>query len=84
MLVPVGMAVDVRTDVGAGESYVFGLRQNGVDVNAVQREPGVASSGTLFLDLEIGVGQIEVRRTFDFIPDSTTTTTGLDTTTSLG
>ena len=72
VLVPVGMAVDVRTDVGAGESYVFGLRQNGVDVNAVQREPGVASSGTLFLDLEIGVGQIEVRRTFDFIPDSPT------------
>jgi hypothetical protein len=67
VLVPESVAVVVRTDVGAGESDVFGLHQNGVDVNAIQREPGDRTSGTLALDLEIGVGQIEVRHTFDYV-----------------
>jgi phage shock protein PspC (stress-responsive transcriptional regulator) len=72
VLVPQGPAVDVTTEVGAGESDVFGLQQNGVDVSTDQYVPGDDASGTLALDLHVGVGQVEVRRSA--FPTTTTTT----------
>lgn len=62
VLVPDGMTVDVTTDVGAGESNVLDRRQNGVGVTSELRDEGDADSGTLVLDLQVGLGQIEVRR----------------------
>lgn len=71
VLVPDGMAVDVTTDVGAGESAVLDLRQSGVGFTTDQHASGDPTSGTLVLDLQVGMGQIEVRRT----ADGTTSTT---------
>jgi phage shock protein PspC (stress-responsive transcriptional regulator) len=51
--------VIVNTDVGAGEADVFGEQQNGVGFETHDHEPG--DGGTLTLDLEVGMGQIEVR-----------------------
>jgi len=67
VLVPVPMAVDVTTDLGAGESNVFGQRQEGMDITTEQSVAGSPSSGTMDLDLEVGLGQIEVRRDPDIV-----------------
>jgi phage shock protein PspC (stress-responsive transcriptional regulator) len=67
VLVPVAMAADVTTDLGAGESIVFGQRQEGVDITTDQSVTGGPSSGTIDLDLEVGLGQIEVRRSPDIV-----------------
>ena len=53
----------VDTEVGAGEAVVFGEQQNGVGFETHDRHPG--EGGTLTLDLEVGMGQIEVRRVLD-------------------
>jgi hypothetical protein len=83
VLVPEGMAADVTTDVGAGESQVFDLTQDGVGVTTDRSVEGSASSGTLTLDLTVGMGKIEVRRVLDASP-TTTTTTETTSTTVLG
>ncbi len=81
VLVPPGVAVDVTADIGAGESSVFGLQQNGAGVTVDQRDAGDASSGTLALDLQVGLGQLEVRRATDDVSahpsTSSTSTTAL-------
>ena len=50
----------MNTEVGAGEAVVFGEQQNGVGFETHDAIPG--EGGTLILDLEVGMGQIEVRR----------------------
>ena len=60
VLVAGGQDMFVNTEVGAGESVVFGEQQNGVGVDSHESYPG--RGATLVLDLEAGMGQIEVRR----------------------
>jgi hypothetical protein len=83
VLVPEGMAADVTTDVGAGESTVFDLVQNGVGVTTDRSVEGSATSGTLVLDLHVGMGKIEVRRVVDESSSPTTTTTTNTTSTTV-
>ena len=60
VLVPEDQEVTVNTEVGAGEVAVFGERQNGV---GFETHDGFSGDGaTLILDLEVGMGQIEVHR----------------------
>jgi hypothetical protein len=60
VLVADGQDVFVNTEVGAGEAVVFGEQQNGIGVDSHEGYPG--RGATLVLDLEAGMGQIEVRR----------------------
>ena len=60
VLVPEDQDVTVNTEVGAGEVLVFGERQNGVGFETHDGYPG--DGETLVLDLEVGMGQIEVHR----------------------
>jgi hypothetical protein len=82
VVVPDGVTVEVVGDVGAGESDVFGLLQNGAGVKIDQRDVGDGTGGTLALDLQVGVGQLEVRRASATDPDLRTATT--TSTTALG
>ena len=59
----------VNTEVGAGEAVVFGEKQNGVGFETHDRHPG--EGGTLTLDLEVGMGQIEVRRVVSDVASTT-------------
>jgi hypothetical protein len=79
VLVPEGMGADVTTDVGAGESSVFDLVQNGVGVSTDRSVEGSAGRGRVVLDLHVGMGHAEVRRVVDESPSTSTTST-----TSLG
>ncbi len=65
VLVPADLALEVSTDVGTGESDVLGFRQDGVGVTTDRRIGGAPDRGTLRLDLQVGLGEIEVRRTDD-------------------
>lgn len=67
VLVPRDAAIEVTTDVGAGEAVVLGETREGVGVTADQFAPGGTRSGTLVLDLQVGMGQIEVRRSTDVV-----------------
>ncbi|MFL6206524.1 MAG: PspC domain-containing protein [Acidimicrobiales bacterium] len=60
VLVPVDQDLLVDTDVGAGDALVFGEEQNGLGFETHDAYHGT-SDGTLTLDLEVGMGQIEVR-----------------------
>jgi hypothetical protein len=60
VLVPDDQAVTVQTEVGAGDVIVFGEEQNGIGFDTHERYDG--EGGALLLDLEVGLGQIEVRR----------------------
>ena len=60
--VPEGLAVDVQTDVGAGDSVVFGVGQDGLGVTSVRHDDTGATGGTLVLELQVGLGQVEVVR----------------------
>lgn len=71
VLVPRDVALEVVTEVGVGESQVLDLQQNGVGVTTDQQDGGNASKGTLVLDLQVGMGQVEVRR----VGGATTSTT---------
>jgi phage shock protein PspC (stress-responsive transcriptional regulator) len=62
VLVPSDLAVDVTTDVGAGESDVLDFRQSGAGISGSRYDEEGASGGTIVLDLQVGLGQIEVRR----------------------
>jgi hypothetical protein len=75
VLVPEGMGADVTTDVGAGESSVFDLVQNGVGVSTDRSVEGSAGRGRVVLDLHVGMGHAEVRRVVDESPSTSTTST---------
>jgi hypothetical protein len=59
VIVPVDAALDVTTQVGAGQSRVFGEEQEGVGVDTRQSFDG--DVGLLVLDLHVGLGEVEVR-----------------------
>jgi phage shock protein PspC (stress-responsive transcriptional regulator) len=60
VLVPPDQDLLVDTEVGAGEVVVFGEQQNGVGYETHEAYHG-DTDGTLTLDLQAGMGQIEVR-----------------------
>jgi phage shock protein PspC (stress-responsive transcriptional regulator) len=60
VVVPRGVAVDVRGRAQAGDVVLLGHDHNGIHVD--QRVVEGAGPKRLTLDLELGVGQIEVRR----------------------
>jgi hypothetical protein len=65
--------VFVNTEVGAGEAMIFGVEQDGLGVET--HEHYGDPDGQLILELEVGMGQIEVRRGEEPERGSTTSTT---------
>ena len=61
VLVPRGMSVDVTTDIGLGELQAPGIERNDGDGIQEQFVVGSADDVTVTLDLQVGVGEIEVR-----------------------
>ncbi|MGK2950472.1 MAG: PspC domain-containing protein, partial [Acidimicrobiales bacterium] len=59
---PPGVGAEVAADVGAGETDLFGSKNSGVGVDANANEGADPETGTIVLDLQVGVGQIEVRQ----------------------
>jgi len=63
VLVPAGANVEITTDVQAGESVVFGRKEEGWGVSQHVTAGDPAGTGpTLVLDAEVGLGNLEVRR----------------------
>lgn len=77
--VPDGVALDITADVAAGETVLLGYPSSGVGVSSERSFGGGSGTGSIELDLQVGLGQIEVRRQG---PDGALTTPG--TTTTLG
>jgi phage shock protein PspC (stress-responsive transcriptional regulator) len=80
--VPDDVAVEVAAEVGAGEARVFGLIDSGMGVSA-ERSFGDAGAGTIELNLQVGLGQIEVRGPSEDRRTSTSTTVVAPTTTTV-
>jgi phage shock protein PspC (stress-responsive transcriptional regulator) len=62
VLVPDDVAVDVTADVAAGEAVLLGLSDSGTNVSTHRAFERHGAAGTVELDLQVGLGQIEVRR----------------------
>ena len=65
VIVPADISVDVTSKVGAGEMSLLGRTNSGVQIashwaRSIAGATGVASSGTLDLNLSVGCGQITV------------------------
>jgi len=58
--VPDDVALEVRSEVGAGESDILGRTDDGWGVDVDRSVTGDPTKGTLHLDLEMGLGQVEV------------------------
>ena len=56
--VPEEMDVTVDAHAGIGEARVFGEKSAGFDADAAAD----GSEGSLFLDLDVAIGKVEVRR----------------------
>lgn len=76
IVVPDDVAVDVTADVAAGEAVLLGLSDSGTNVSTHRAFERRGSAGTIELDLQVGLGQIEVRRQADETPTLTPTTLG--------
>lgn len=61
VLLPRDVSVEVRGEVGAGKVGVLGRDTEGLDTQIEQDDPG-AGAGKLRLQLDVGVGKVEVRR----------------------
>jgi hypothetical protein len=61
VLVPDGAALDIRARASAGDAELFGRSDSGVDVDVSRSYEGERGMGALSLDLEVGLGQVEVR-----------------------
>jgi predicted membrane protein len=71
--VPDDVAVEVHARAGAGDALLLGESNSGVGVEVDRAYGEGAASGTLHLDLEVGMGQVElvVRRPDDGRPERT-------------
>jgi phage shock protein PspC (stress-responsive transcriptional regulator)/predicted membrane protein len=58
--VPEDVALEVRSEVGAGDTDILGRSDEGWGVDVDRTVTGDATKGTLHLDLEMGLGQVEV------------------------
>jgi predicted membrane protein len=77
--VPDGVSLDVDADVSGGDIVLNGQSNSGVGVSTERTYRGDPDKGTIDLDLQVGLGQIEVITIAD---DGSETTPG--TTTTLG
>jgi hypothetical protein len=59
---PEGVAVEIRGRVGAGEIQALGRSAAGVGVSLDEVFPDADAEATLILELQVGLGKIEVRR----------------------
>lgn len=59
--VPLGVGLEVTTESGVGETVILDERNSGIGVDVDRRIPALDGQGTFVLDLQVGVGQIEVR-----------------------
>jgi phage shock protein PspC (stress-responsive transcriptional regulator) len=62
VVVPDGVTVVLDAEVGAGELSAFGSSTEGAGLSRSQRDPGQPGAGTLNLDVEMGLGTVEVNR----------------------
>ncbi|MEU6554052.1 PspC domain-containing protein [Streptomyces sp. NPDC046915] len=69
VIAPAGVTVKMSIDVGVGDIRLPGEDRKDVDVKpdrhkdvTLSPKPGVKNTGTLDLDLQVGVGQVEVTR----------------------
>ncbi|MET0727287.1 MAG: PspC domain-containing protein [Acidimicrobiales bacterium] len=69
--VPEGVLIEVTADVGAGETRIGPYQDNGLGVTSNRVLGAADTTGTIDLDLEVGVGQIDV--IVDGTPASTAT-----------
>jgi phage shock protein PspC (stress-responsive transcriptional regulator) len=64
ILVPDGAALDVSAEVAAGESLLLGYPESGVGVVTQRTFEGNGTDGSIRLDLQVGLGQIDVRQIY--------------------
>jgi predicted membrane protein len=62
VIVPRGLDVTVHGGAGAGNVTLFGDDRASRRVDRQVTDPGVASTGSITLDLRVGVGHVEVDR----------------------
>jgi predicted membrane protein len=62
VVVPNGVEVTVDGDVGIGELLLFGESDDGFEANSTVARPGREGSGELHLEVDGGIGRVEVRR----------------------
>ena len=69
MVVPKDVCVASKVDIGAGEARVLGRRNDGVDVKYEEHPDAPPAASRLLLDVEVGLGAVEVRDTDDAVFD---------------
>jgi phage shock protein PspC (stress-responsive transcriptional regulator) len=57
---PVGVGAHISAHVGAGDTIMFGQSQSGMGVAVERSYRGARGAGTVSLDLEVGLGEVEV------------------------
>jgi phage shock protein PspC (stress-responsive transcriptional regulator) len=62
VIVPRDVIVDVKADVTAGQTRLFGREDNGWNVENTADRLGLTGESALQLDTKVGFGEIEVRR----------------------
>jgi hypothetical protein len=62
VVVPDDVAVVLDAEVGAGALEAFGSATEGAGLSRSQTEPGAPGAGTLELDVQVGLGNVEVDR----------------------
>lgn len=62
VIVPADATVTATVHIGAGEAQVFGQTNDGFDVDLVRTDTPTVSSGSLDLDVDMGIGQVRVCR----------------------
>ena len=78
VVVPEDAAVEVRAETSAGDVTIFGRSDSGVGVSTTRRVGSDDADVTYVLDLEVGLGQVEiVYGPVDRRAATTTTVTGL-------
>jgi hypothetical protein len=61
VILPEGLHLEITTHVGAGDIDLLGRYEEGMSVDLDREIDGDATSGTLELDLDVGLGHVEVR-----------------------
>jgi len=62
VVLPAGVTAVVEATNGAGDVTILGRTHNGVGVDATERVAGSEGAGRLHLDLNVGMGAIEVEQ----------------------
>jgi hypothetical protein len=62
VIVPAGVEVTVDGDVGIGELVLFGESDDSFEADGTVERPGREGSGELHVEVDGGIGRVEVRR----------------------